>query len=90
MICVLRTSRVPRAVAPGSHLLTTAQVSKSARGLYGFMFYLWGSTNFIALGASWPGDTNSSNVGWGQWRWVDNTDPSNLNCNSTGCNLWSR
>ena len=42
-----------------------------------------------AIGASWPGDSNSSNVGWGQWSWVDGTDASNLNCYTRGCNLWS-
>ena len=42
----------------------------------------------FAIGASWPGDSNVADLGWGQWTWVDGTNASNLNCNATGCNLW--
>ena len=71
-------------------MFTTAQFSKSSQGLYEFVYQRWinGTSRAFLFGASWPGDTNSSNVGWGQWSWVDGTNSSNLNCYSKGCGLW--
>ena len=77
------------AAASGAHMLTSAQPNKTAPGLYSFVVAMWG-TSLFAVGASWPGDTNSADKGWGQWAWVDGTNASNLNCYSGGCGLWSR
>ena len=78
----------------GSHLLTTLQSDQSALGLYSSVFTLWGSaltsSTGVSVGASWPGSTNGSDVGWGQWAWIDGTNASNLNCYAPGCNLWGR
>ena len=83
-LCVARS-----AAATGAHMLTSAQPNKTAPGLYSFVVAMWG-TNLFAVGASWPGDTNSADKGWGQWAWVDGTNASNLNCYSGGCGLWMR
>ena len=77
------------AVVTGAHLLTTAQPNKTAPGLYSFVFAMWSAVEF-SVGAWWPGDINSADKGWGQWRWVDGTNASNLNCYSASCGLWSR
>ena len=71
-------------------MLTTAQSNRMGAGLGAFAYTKWGSSNSFAVGASWPGDSNSANVGWGQWSWVDGTNSSNLNCYSAGCNMWAR
>ena len=73
--------------------MTTTQADKSAPpGLYSFVYGLWGSTgnHTYHLGALWSGSSNSSDVGWGRWAWVDGTNASNLNCYTQGCNLWFR
>ena len=82
---------VVSAASPGGHLVTTAQFNKPpSPGLYSFVYALWGATYAFAMGASWPGSSNSSNVGWGQWSWIDGTNASNLNCYTPGCSLWRR
>ena len=70
-------------------MITTAQSNWAVQGLGTLVSSLWGSTIF-AIGASWPGDSNSADVGWGQWAWVDGTNSSNLNCYSPGCNTWTK
>ena len=72
--------------------MTTTQADKSAPGLYSFVYGLWGSTGAdpFYLGALWSGSSDSSDVGWGQWTWIDGTNASNLNCYTQGCNLWFR
>ena len=86
--CRLRSN-----VVPSGHLLTTLQANTTAPGILSFVFRLWVSTSGTrySVGATWPGDaSNASDVGWGQWRWVDGTDSTSLNCNAAGCGIWGR
>ena len=75
------------AIGMGAHMLTTSQVGSADPGLKTFIRQHWSNSD-IALGASWPGNSNVSDAGWGQWSWVDGTNSSNLNCYALGCNLW--
>ena len=84
--------RLHSSLAAGGHVLTTAQWNKTSPGLFTFVYdrLLKGGSDRFSLGASWPGDSNSSNLGWGQWSWIDGTNASNLNCNRQGCGVWGR
>ena len=73
--------------------MTTAQMNNMTTGLLDFVFLRWmtGSALPYALGASFAinGTTGNGTV-TGQWRWLDGTDASNLNCDGTACHLWDR
>ena len=66
----------------GSHLLTVRGFSTSL-GLLAFVSSLTNSS-----GAPVYVGCEQAPGGGSGWRWLDDTDASNLNCGSDGCGLW--
>lgn len=68
----------------GAHLLTVSGSSRST-GLWAFASSVTAGGG-VYIGCSQSSEASTPGSGWS---WVDSTSPSNLNCGSTGCDLWS-
>ena len=70
-------SVISSTAAPGAHLVTSSQPSRSGPGLVSFLLSTFGCVQFFVGAFCYAGS----------WLWLDN-DSSNLGCTATDCGLW--